>query len=122
MKYTKNQLAMAAYVCVNGNDGEIDKTESTAMRDALKESNDFVSSVEDWNFILSLYSSGKLDWDDVTTNVKRYQLLVRYKICRLICIGINSAGNDWRPFTKFINDIDVDLDAYNLWNANGGKS
>jgi hypothetical protein len=122
MKFTKNQLAMAAYVCVNGDDGEIDKTEANTLRDAFAASNDFNASIEDWKFILSLFSSGKLDWDEVANNLKNYQLLVRYKICRLICIGVNASGNDWNAFNKFIIDIDVDLASYNSWIETGGKS
>lgn len=122
MKLTKNQLAMAAYVCVNGADHEVSTIEANAMRDAFRNSNDFDASIEDWKFILSLYSSGQLSWDEVAGQVKRHQLLTRFKMVQLIAIGANAEKEDWGTFNKFLNDIDVELDAYNAWNINGGKA
>jgi len=121
MKFSINQLAIAAYWLVAGKDGRVDSKEVNEGLVALKHSSIFDEVADDWELIKGLYVTGNLSWDEITGFVSELPLLRRYQITRLIVQGVkktkghgNKDVDGWPALEQFCKDTGIIVKAYNV--------
>ena len=121
MKYTNNQLAIAAYWLTAGRDGSVDQSEANAAWSKLGSSDEFYQSKDDWELVRGLYGNGNLDWDEIMSYISELPLMTRYHISAIICgamkktVANTSATDGWPAWWDFCRDTGIDMDSYNSW-------
>lgn len=122
MKFSNNQLAIAAYWLVAGRDGKVDSNEVNEGWGALDYVKVFEQSEDDWELIKGLYVTGNLHWGEITNYISEIPLLTRYYINKMIVHGVKrTKGKDnrdvdsWPALEEFCKDVGIDIRAYNVW-------
>jgi hypothetical protein len=122
MKFSNNQLAIAAYWLVSGKDGRVDSNEVNEGWEALEYIKVLEQNKDDWEMIKGLYVTGNLQWEEITGFIIELPLLTRYYINKMIVHGVKKTkGKDnrdvdsWPALEEFCNDVGIAIKAYNIW-------
>lgn len=122
MKFSINQLAIAAYWLVAGKDGRVDRDEVQEGWDALEYIKVFEQSTDDWEMIKGLYVTGNLHWEEIVGYIAEIPLLTRYYINKMIVHGVkktkgkeNHDVDSWPALEEFCKDVGINIKAYNIW-------
>jgi hypothetical protein len=122
MKFSTNQLAIAAYWLVAGKDGRVDGDEVNEGWNALEYIKILEQNEDDWEMIKGLYVTGNLHWDEIIGYISELPLLTRYYMNKMIVHGVKrTKGKDnrdvdsWPALEQFCKDVGIVIKAYNIW-------